>query len=299
MQPASPVRSAAAALLFNPHHAPAPVPPPPHLSGEESDEAHEGRAGRLSFAQGERPSQAAMFPLPSLLLGGLVDTGRDVLSLLFPRLFGELRAVEVEVEEGVTAVTREPIALTKTTSLTPRTSALPSCCQSSYRALFMSLLMPFLPLAAEACTVPTASKVHEQGTPLSLSPARPSLTGSIPLSAAPWPSPAVIHPELHPEVLFDCPDEGAVADWGGAHRNDGEDDGEQYFVRIYERFLAMAEGQRSLSHTKNTAPFLPQQGQPALPSSASPSFRVEVLHSVLPFCLPVVALLIRSLVVTL
>ena len=242
----SPVRAAASALLLSPYHSPPPVPPPPHPPGEESDEAH---------SQGERPLQAMAVPFPCQWLAHLLERGREEWSRLFPRRMAS--KVEEGLEEGRTGE-QPPLTLGGASPTTPpptptqphsSTSALPGCCQSSYRALLMSLLLP---------VVPTSSNSPPSASPSDSSPSSPhpptSLSAVTPSPSSPSPSVfSSVHPEAHPEVLAfcHCADtpasvvlegaDGAVV-WPSVHWSDAEADGELYFHHLYARFLAMAEG---------------------------------------------------------
>ena len=264
----SPVRAAASALLLSPYHAPPPVPPPPHPPGEESDEAHTREKRTLTFAR-EKPMQAMAFPFPCEWLSQALQWGKETAALIFPRAFSDLEGLEEEMKRGDAALKGEGASSALEDSPSApflplsSSSALPKCCQSSYRVLCMSLLLPFLPISSDSPLPPpppSASSGDLPSSSLSSSsisaPSSPPNSPS-PLSRAhPWP-----HPESHPEVLFDCPVDHPVGgeenadgalEWPSKHSSDEEDDGERYFHHIYERYLAMAEGQHNTTppHTE-------------------------------------------------
>ena len=241
VQAASPLRKAAEALLFNSFHAPPPVPPPPHPPGEESDAAHAAShpspAVRRPVCEQSEPQRAALLPALCPLLSAAADKGRDVLSLLFPRAFSPPRTAADGDHAAVTVEAYVP---------TPNTAALPACCQSSYRALLLALLLPHLPLAAAPGTAhlpPSDSDSAAASAPSE------ECTECIPAAALVL-SPT-LHPERHAEVLFDCPGDGA-AEWTENHPSDAEDDGAVYFVTLFERYLAMAEGSPQRTRTTHS-----------------------------------------------
>ena len=167
------------------------------------------------------------FPVPCQLLPQLWDKGRDALSLVFPRLFAELEKVEEEVE-GAEAVKVPPLSSVGLPR--PDTAILPGCCQSSYRALFASLLLPFLPLTTSPFLSTSTPAVSPSASAVDAGSVRGvDAVDSFPSSCSSSLLPS-IHPEAHAEVLFDCPDDSdGAGQWAEKHRSDEEDDSQVYF----------------------------------------------------------------------
>ena len=221
--PRGPLRSTARALLFNPYHAPPPLPPPSHPPGE--DRAADDRSSILRAADvSPEPMHAAILPLPlplSLPCQAVAEwrkQANELWSSLFSRQTPSSQQRQQGHEQSAVdragqATQQAAVDLHVASSRTclGASEGVPECCRKGFSSALLTLLLPsaFHPHPSEhdadtdidsGSTQPTdaaAAAINESQA------AGHGAVGSGRLASL------IAAPDEHAEVLFDCPSPAA------------------------------------------------------------------------------------------
>ena len=201
VRPRGPLRRAAKALLYNPHHAPPLVPPPSRPAAEERT-ADDRRSILRAADVAPEPMHATMLSLPCRAVADWKKQLMDVLTSLFPAHFDvqqqrqrDSSPIDDELHQAAAAVSAQregtgPPAAPPGRSCAGVDERVPDCCRKGFSSALLALVLPGLFHAHPP------EHEHSGGQPpLPASSANPA--GGLPRLIA--------VPQEAAEVLFDCP----------------------------------------------------------------------------------------------